>query len=139
MAANRELMVRGKTRPVIAPPSKSVAFGSGGRVMVVVRGWQAGVMSSRNTSVEDGLRHLLNEWDPIGVADDVQDEYDCMLAPLLKRLRSGADRSEISEFLRHELEDHFGLDALGLRPDAMAVRVIEWWTSAGPADAMVGV
>ncbi len=106
--------------------------------MVVVRGWQAGVMSPRNTSVEDGLRHLLNEWDPIGVVDDVQDEYDCMLAPLLKRLRSGADRSEIGEFLRHELEDHFGLDALGLRPDAMAVRVIDWWTSASQADDVAG-
>jgi hypothetical protein len=27
----------------------------------------------------------LNEWDPIGVADEVQDEYDCMLAPMLQR------------------------------------------------------
>ncbi|MCX5264665.1 hypothetical protein [Streptomyces sp. NBC_00199] len=86
-----------------------------------------------NTSAEDDLRRLLNEWDPIGVADDVQDEYDCMLAPLLQRLRSGAGRTEIGEFLRHELEDHFGLDPLGLRPDAMAVRVVDWWKSAGPA------
>ncbi|MFD5874880.1 hypothetical protein [Streptomyces sp. NPDC060322] len=38
-------------------------------------------MQPRNSSVENSLRHLLNEWDPIGVADDVQDEYDCMLAP----------------------------------------------------------
>ncbi|MFF4276807.1 hypothetical protein [Streptomyces sp. NPDC001536] len=87
---------------------------------------------------EGDLRHLLNEWDPIGVADDVQDEYDCMLAPLLQRLRSGADRTEIGEFLRHELEDHFGLNPLGLRPDAMAVRVIDWWTSTGRPDDVVG-
>ncbi|MDX3803910.1 hypothetical protein [Streptomyces sp. AK04-3B] len=86
------------------------------------------------TSTEDDLRRLLNEWDPIGVADDVQDEYDCMLAPLLQRLRSGAGRTEIGESLRHELEGHFGLDPLGLRPDAMAVRVVEWWKSADPAD-----
>ncbi|MDN3026070.1 hypothetical protein [Streptomyces sp. S.PB5] len=93
-------------------------------------------MSPRKTVAEDGLRHLLNEWDPIGIADEVQDEYDCMLTPLLKRLRAGADRSEICQFLRHEMEDHFGLDPLGLRPDAMAVRVIEWWTSAVPADGV---
>ncbi|MFD3719676.1 hypothetical protein [Streptomyces sp. NPDC058674] len=56
-----------------------------------------------------------------------------MFAPLLQRLRFGAGRTEIGEFLRHQLEDHFGLDPLGLRPDAMAVRVVDWWESAGPA------
>ncbi|MEU8461695.1 hypothetical protein [Streptomyces sp. NPDC029003] len=30
----------------------------------------------------NGLRRLLNEGDPIGVADEVPDAYDCMLAPL---------------------------------------------------------
>ena len=30
------------------------------------------------------LRFLLNEWDPIGVADLVQDEYDCLIAPVLR-------------------------------------------------------
>jgi hypothetical protein len=89
-----------------------------------------------NTSAEGELRRLLNEWDPIGVADDVQDEYDCMLAPLLQQLGSGAGRTEIGEFLRHELEDHFGLDPVGLRPDAVAARVVDWWTSAGPAEEL---
>ncbi|MEU7017115.1 hypothetical protein [Streptomyces sp. NPDC046385] len=91
-----------------------------------------------DTAAEDDLRRLLNEWDPIDVADDVQDEYDCMLAPLLQRLRSGADRAAIGEFLRHELEDHFGLDPLGLRPDIMAARVINWWTSTSPAGDVAG-
>lgn len=54
--------------------------------------------------------------------------------PLLQRLRSGAGRPEIGEFLRHELED-FGLGPLGPRPDAMVIRVVDWWKSAGPADA----
>lgn len=102
--------------------------------MMVVPRWQSGVMRPWGTSTENDLRHLLNEWDPIGVADDVQDEYDCMLAPLLGRLHSGASQAELGEFLRHELEDHFGLDSLGLRPDAMAARVIAWWTRAGQAD-----
>ncbi|MHC3394402.1 hypothetical protein ACLQ2E_33820 [Streptomyces lavendulocolor] len=93
-------------------------------------------MVSWDTSFEGDLRSLLNEWDPIGVADDVQDEYDCMLAPLLQQLRSGAGRSEIAEFLRHELEDHFGLDPLGPGPDAVAARVVAWWTSAGPAEEL---
>ncbi|MER6150983.1 hypothetical protein [Streptomyces hirsutus] len=83
---------------------------------------------------ENDLRHLLNEWDPLGVADDVQDEYDCMLVPLLQRLRGGADQTGICEFLRHELKDHFGLDPLGSRPDAMAARVVAWWAAAETAD-----
>ncbi|MGA5407929.1 hypothetical protein ACPCSC_11765 [Streptomyces lavendulocolor] len=93
-------------------------------------------MSSWDTSLEGDLRSLLNEWDPIGVADDVQDEYDCLFAPLLQQLRSGAGRSEIGEFLRHELEDHFGLDPLGPGPDAVAARVVARWTSAGPAEEL---
>ncbi|TJZ57438.1 hypothetical protein FCH28_08525 [Streptomyces piniterrae] len=82
----------------------------------------------------NGLQHLLNEWDPIGVADDVQDEYNCMLAPLLQRLRGGAGQTEIGEFLRDELEDHFGLTPLPSDPEAMAARVISWWTAAGKID-----
>ncbi|WP_344321213.1 hypothetical protein [Streptomyces macrosporus] len=95
-------------------------------------------MRAWSTSTENDLRHLLNEWDPIGVADAVQDEYDCMLAPLLQRLHAGADQTEIGEFLRHELEDHFGLDPLGPGPEALAARVIAWWRSAGPADDTAG-
>ncbi|WP_406465500.1 hypothetical protein OHB07_32045 [Streptomyces sp. NBC_00111] len=60
-------------------------------------------MQPRNSSVENGLRHLLDEWDPIGVADDVQDEYDCMLAPLLQRLRAGVDRTISGRGPRHWL------------------------------------
>ncbi|MFF3773157.1 hypothetical protein [Streptomyces sp. NPDC002232] len=91
-------------------------------------------MRSGTDSTENGLRHLLNEWDPIGVADDVQDEYDCMLAPLLQRLRGGSDQAEVGEFLRHELEDHFGLTPLPSEPEAIAARVVSWWTGVGKAD-----
>ncbi|MGY0066937.1 hypothetical protein ACWZEH_08900 [Streptomyces sp. QTS137] len=77
-------------------------------------------MRPRTLSTESDLRHLLNEWDPIGVADLVQGEYDCVLAPLLQRLCGGASRTEIGEFLRREPEDHFGLDPLGPRPEASA-------------------
>lgn len=95
-------------------------------------------MRPGSTSTENHLRRLLNEWDPIGVADDVQDEYDCMLAPLLGRLRGGADQTDIDAFLRRELEDHFDLDPADLATDAMASRVIAWWTSADPAGSTVG-
>ncbi|MGW1880544.1 hypothetical protein [Streptomyces sp. NPDC001975] len=36
----------------------------------------------------------------------------------------GADQAEIGEFLRHELEDHFGLTPLPSEPEATAARVM---------------
>src|SRR4051794_40486106 len=56
------------------------------------------------------LRYLLNQWDPIGVAELVSDEYDCLLAPLWKLLMQGASRAELSGFLWYDLKDHSGLD-----------------------------
>lgn len=95
---------------------------------------QSGAMRSGIGVAENRLRHLLNEWDPIGVADDVQDEYDCMLVPRLRQLRDGAGQTEIGEFLRHELEDHFGLTPLPSEPETMAARLLSWWTTAGQAE-----
>jgi len=102
--------------------------------MADVSGWHSGAMRPWTASTENDLRRLLNEWDPIGVADEVRDEYDCMLAPLLRLLHGGAGRTEIGEFLRHESAAHFGLDPPGLRPDATAGRIVAWWTAAGPSD-----
>jgi hypothetical protein len=58
------------------------------------------------------LRALLNSWDPIGVVGHgaPPDEYDCMIAPVLDLLESGADADGIARFLRDELEEHFGSD-----------------------------
>ena len=81
--------------------------------------------------MQANLRYLLNEWDPLGVAYLESDEYDCLIAPLLSRLSAGNRRSEISEFLWYELEDHFGLDPLGPDIDGMANRLVAWWAAVG--------
>ncbi len=52
---------------------------------------------------------------------------------------TGEDEGRGGGFLRHELKDHFGLDAPGLRPEAMAARVIAWWESVGLNDDVAGV
>ncbi|RIJ68774.1 hypothetical protein D1871_22660 [Nakamurella silvestris] len=46
----------------------------------------------------------------IGVADVVDDEYDCLLDPLWNRLVQGATRASLSEHLWFEVQDHFGAD-----------------------------
>lgn len=86
---------------------------------------------------QSDLRSILNEWDPIGVADFApDDEYDCMIAPLLSRLQAGAGEAAIGEFLWHEVESHFGLDPRVSDTDSMAGRLVEWWaTYAGAPEA----
>ncbi|MFI5780791.1 hypothetical protein [Nocardia sp. NPDC051570] len=82
------------------------------------------------TETHDDLRDILNRWDPIGVADLVDDEYDCLIAPLLSRLNTGAGRAEIGEFLRHELADHFGLSRENRGVNQVADRLVAWWVTA---------
>ena len=56
---------------------------------------------------------LLWRWDPVGVSSDPdwpRDEYDCLAGPVLRLLESGAPQTEIADYLRHEIELHFGLD-----------------------------
>src|SRR4051794_13688898 len=46
-------------------------------------------------AASDELRILLNRWDPLGVfhgePDAPEDEYDCLIPGLFKRLRAGAE------------------------------------------------
>ena len=86
---------------------------------------------------QEELRALVNAWDPIGVfgpdadGDEAgpEDEYDCIRDRLISHLLQGAGREEITELLRAELTDHFGLD-----PELLTQEVIDqifsWWSSA---------
>jgi hypothetical protein len=83
---------------------------------------------------QSNLRVILNEWDPIGVADFApDDEYDCLIAPLLTKLAAGAGKAAIGEFLWHEVEGHFGLDPRFFDTDSMANRLIAWWAAFADA------
>jgi len=58
------------------------------------------------------LRTLICEWDPLDVMDchvQPSDEYDCLLGKLLSLLKNNASESEISSYLKKEIEEHFGL------------------------------
>lgn len=90
------------------------------------------------TAAQDlyGLQRMLNEWDPIGVRPELggpDDEYSCLYAPLLGRLRSGDGAAEIGSLLRVELEGHFGLDANHAQPEAFASRLVDWFAKGAPA------
>ena len=83
------------------------------------------------------LRYLLNQWDPIGVADLVEDEYDCLLAPLWSRLTHGTSRASLSEYLYFQVQDHFGLDPVRCGTDLFADRLLAWaadWAAGRAAE-----
>jgi hypothetical protein len=70
------------------------------------------------------LRYLVTRWDPIGVYSEAldfpPDEYDLLIGPILTRLARGDSRAAFSEYLRNEIENHFGLDPVRSGSDAFA-------------------
>jgi hypothetical protein len=83
------------------------------------------------------LRQMLNEWDFIGVGDinANDDEYDCLIGPLLTRLTAGATANDLTTYLQHELHDHFGMDPAHSEITAFAARTVQWWQQAStPTD-----
>ena len=85
--------------------------------------------------LQANLRYLVNEWDPIGVADVVDGEYDCVLASLWAQLTCGTTRAALSEHLWFWVEDHLGLDPVlcgtGAFADALLARAATWDPAAG--------
>lgn len=77
----------------------------------------------------DELRQMLNEWDFIGVGDlsAHDDEYDCLIGPLLTRLAAGGTAGDLTAYLQHELHDHFGMDLAGGEVHTFAARTVQWW------------
>jgi hypothetical protein len=58
--------------------------------------------------LEDAVRGVLLAWDPIPGAPD--DEYDCLIWPLVRYLDEGAVRSEIAAWLQSEVATHYGIE-----------------------------
>lgn len=73
-----------------------------------------------------GLRRELLAWDPIGCSPP-EDEYDCLIAPLLKRLESGCNAEFITRFLDHEIQHHFGMNPEPCRTADFAQRLCAWY------------
>lgn len=78
------------------------------------------------------LRTRLLAWDPIGVsaAPEAQDEYDCLISPLMHRLHDRASTTDITDWLIHEVSDHFGMRPDKKRERALARDLAQWWSRA---------
>jgi hypothetical protein len=78
------------------------------------------------------LRGLLLEWDPLGMAEVASDEYDCLLGPIIGKLRDGVSARGLGDFLEGELIHHFGVFPQPSRPRGFAQRLVTWY--AGRCD-----
>ena len=76
------------------------------------------------------LRALVNEWNPIGF-ELPPDEVDCLLKPLLGKLRSGCNEEFVARFLEEWLDDHLGLSSAARRAKAFAPKVCAWYRRQG--------
>jgi len=76
------------------------------------------------------LRALLNEWNPIGIRlGAADDEYDCLLWPLMRLLEQGSTGDAIVTYLTSELRDHFGLSPNERGTAEFAERAKAWFES----------
>src|SRR5262245_14885750 len=74
------------------------------------------------------IRKLWNEWDPIGVAGAVSDEYDAYLAPTLRFLERNAPADQIAGYLNWVTLEHMGLSEAP-DPKAFAARLQQWFST----------
>jgi hypothetical protein len=77
-----------------------------------------------------GLRTLLCDWDPIGVMNNPewpQDEYDCLIGPLLSLLMNGSSNEDIASYLHAEITEHFGLNDAYYDFEDIARRITSWF------------
>ena len=72
-------------------------------------------------AIQDQIRSVLNaDWDPIGVADVVDDEYDDYIGPIYSLLAHGASEQALAE---HLLAIELERMALGGRPISQLLKV----------------
>ena len=70
---------------------------------------EAGARARARLEVDDAVRRVLCTWDPIGVADEVDDEYDSYIGGVLDLLRARASDRALAEHLLTIERDSMGL------------------------------
>jgi hypothetical protein len=83
----------------------------------------------RTRLLQGELRERLLRWDPIGVAEapEAQDEYDCLISPLMHMLHDGTSDRRIGKWLLNEMNEHFGLRPDRNRERELARELVHWW------------
>lgn len=78
------------------------------------------------------IRSLVNDWDPIDLITygAPEDEYECVVGPLISLLEQSSTSEEIASFLECEFAEHFGVP--GVDASAFAERARLWYRTRWP-------
>ena len=100
--------------------------------VALIRGGEVVAVEPRGEvwlTIQDRIRAVLNaQWDPIGVAGSVDDEYDGYIAELYELLRLGTPADGIAECLSRIEVESMGFKPPSrdrLLPPALALRALE--------------
>ncbi len=76
------------------------------------------------------VRQSLNEWDPIGIVNDADDdeyEYDSLISPLLHRLHARQSTEQLVAWLVSDVSKDFGLTFTGEGERRLVDSLQTWW------------
>lgn len=85
------------------------------------------------------IRRLWNAWDPIGVANAVDDEYDGYLAPTLRLLERNAGVGEIVAYLNWVTLERMGLSQVSPPAEEFARQLQDWFSKNWAGTRVPGV
>lgn len=72
------------------------------------------------------LNQILNEWDfLLAVPDDVKDEYECLINPILNELNSGTTIPKLALKINNCVERHYGY--CPSKTAKYAKKIFTWW------------
>ncbi|HEX2594139.1 MAG TPA: hypothetical protein VHL34_21740 [Rhizomicrobium sp.] len=95
----------------------------------------------RKLSTEESLRRyiegrkLWNAFDPIGVADAVDDEYEFYITPSLRLVSEGKGVEEVEAYVQWVVHDRMGFDRTEEGDEAnhaFAKKFVEWYLASWP-------
>ena len=95
-----------------------------------------GVASSEYTSRPDAKGYLkvtdaLRRWDPIGVCDQVPDEYDSYAPVIVRLLDRRVDAKGLAAVLHSIAKEQMGIESDRTRDDAIAEELVRFWRTWG--------
>lgn len=74
------------------------------------------------------LRKILNEWDFLALGkSENDDEYDCIMNPILSLLQKGTSKTTIQIFIQKELQDHFNTNIADDELKSLIDKISQWW------------
>jgi hypothetical protein len=85
-------------------------------------------MNQNYKQYQEELRAVLNEWDFLTAHQlGTNDEYDCLINPILAILQRNGTVDEIENLIRHERKEHFGLAEESPELRHTVYKIVSWW------------